>query len=192
MSNATLNPTDLSSMTAPVPAAPVTLADTGIPADRLMQLLLKTLYTGEATGTQASDRMCLPFSVLGPLLEAARTQLLIEVLGTTSASSGAAGYRYALTDLGRDAMTPGSALVNTRCNAVHTFWMRFPIDVAFVDSAGIVKKVVEDLAPWRMAGALFASTVIEFPAGTLKDGVLRVGDRVYLTGEPGRRPLWAA
>ena len=94
--------------------------------------------------------------------------------------------------LGRDAMTPGSALVITRCNAVHTFWMRFPIDVAFVDSAGIVKKVVEDLAPWRMAGALFASTVIEFPAGTLKDGVLRVGDRVYLTGEPGRRPLWAA
>lgn len=94
--------------------------------------------------------------------------------------------------LGRDAMTPGSALVITRCNAVHTFWMRFSIDVAFVDSAGIVKKVVEDLRPWRMAGALFASTAIEFPAGTLKEGALQVGDRVYLTAEPGRRPLWAA
>jgi hypothetical protein len=102
MANATLNPTDLSSMTAPVPAAPVSVADTGIPADRLTQLLLKTLYTGEATGTQASERMCLPFSVIAPLLEGARTQLYIEVLGTTSASSGAAGYRYALTDLGRD------------------------------------------------------------------------------------------
>jgi hypothetical protein len=44
-------PTDLSTMTAPVPPAPVTAADTGIPADRLSQLLLKTLYTGEATGT---------------------------------------------------------------------------------------------------------------------------------------------
>ena len=66
-------------MTAPVPAAPVTVADTGIPADRLTQLLLKTLYTGEATGTQASERMCLAFSVIAPLLEAARVQMLIEV-----------------------------------------------------------------------------------------------------------------
>jgi uncharacterized membrane protein (UPF0127 family) len=94
--------------------------------------------------------------------------------------------------LGREAMALGSALVITRCNAVHTFWMRFPIDVAFVDSTGQVKKIVEDLGPWRMAGALFASTAIEFPAGTLKGGALCVGDRVYLTAEPGRQPLWAA
>jgi uncharacterized protein len=94
--------------------------------------------------------------------------------------------------LGRDSMAPDSAIVITRCNAVHTFWMRFAIDVAFVDSSGTVKKVVEGLIPWRIAGTLFASTVIEFPAGTLKDGVLQVGDRVFLTAEPGRRPLWAA
>jgi hypothetical protein len=102
MANATLSANDLSSMTAPVPSAPVNVADTGIPADRLTQLMLKTLYTGEATGTALGERMCLPFSVLSPLLESARTLLLIEVLGTTSASSGAAGYRYVLTDLGRD------------------------------------------------------------------------------------------
>jgi len=94
--------------------------------------------------------------------------------------------------LGRDSMAPDSAIVITRCNAVHTFWMRFAIDVAFVDSSGTVKKVVEGLSPWRIAGTLFASTVIEFPAGTLKNGVLQVGDRVFLTAEPGRRPLWAA
>jgi uncharacterized membrane protein (UPF0127 family) len=94
--------------------------------------------------------------------------------------------------LGRDRMVPDSAIVITRCNAVHTFWMRFAIDIAFVDSSGTVKKVVEALVPWRMAGTLFASTVIEFPAGTLKNGALQVGDRVYLTAEPGRRPLWAA
>ena len=88
--------------------------------------------------------------------------------------------------LGRDSMAPHSALVITRCNAVHTFWMRFAIDVAFVDSSGTVKKVVEGLVPWRMAGTLFASTAIEFPAGTLKNGALQVGDRVNLTAEPGR------
>jgi hypothetical protein len=102
MANATLAPTDLSSMTAPVPPAPVSVDDTGIPADRLTQLLLKTLYIGEATGTVVGERMRLPFSVIGPLLEAARAQLLLEVLGTTNATAGAAGYRYALTDLGRD------------------------------------------------------------------------------------------
>jgi uncharacterized protein len=94
--------------------------------------------------------------------------------------------------LGRDRMEPDSAIVITRCNAVHTFWMRFAIDIAFVDSTGTVKKIVEALVPWRMSGTLFASTVIEFPAGTLKNGALQVGDRVYLTAEPGRRPLWAA
>jgi hypothetical protein len=102
MANATIAPTDLSSMTAPIPPAPVTVDDTGIPADRLTQLMLKTLYVGEATGTTLGERMRLPFSVIGPLLEAARVQLLIEVLGTTNATAGAAGYRYALTDLGRD------------------------------------------------------------------------------------------
>jgi len=102
MANATLAPTDLSSTTAPVPPAPVTVDDTGIPADRLTQLMLKTLYIGEATGTALADRMRLPFSVLGPLLEAARVQMQVEVLGTTSATAGAAGYRYALTDVGRD------------------------------------------------------------------------------------------
>ena len=102
MANATITPTDLSSMTAPIPPAPVTVDDTGIPGDRLTQLLLKTLYVGEATGTGLGERMRLPFSVIGPLLEAARVQLLIEVLGTANATAGAAGYRYALTDLGRD------------------------------------------------------------------------------------------
>jgi uncharacterized protein len=94
--------------------------------------------------------------------------------------------------LGRDSMAPGSALVITRCNAVHTFWMRFPIDIAFVNSSGIVKKIVRGLRPWRMAGALFASTTVEFPSGALTESVLKVGDRVYLTGQPGRKQIWAA
>ena len=101
MSNAILSAPE-KTMKVPPPPAPVTVEDTGLPADRITQLLLKTLYTGEATGTAVADRMRLPFSVIGPLLEAARVQMLIEVLGTTSANAGAAGYRYALTDLGRD------------------------------------------------------------------------------------------
>jgi uncharacterized membrane protein (UPF0127 family) len=94
--------------------------------------------------------------------------------------------------LGRDGMAAGSALVITRCNAVHTFGMRFRIDVAFVDRQGLVRKVVEDLAPWRIALSPLATTVIEFPAGALKNGVLMPGDRVSLVGMPDEVRLFRA
>jgi len=95
--------------------------------------------------------------------------------------------------LGRDVFPTGSAMVITRCNAVHTIGMRFPIDVAFIDSRGRVRKIVRQLVPWRMAMALTASATIEFPAGTLHD-VLAVGDSVYLTGPIRARvaPRWAS
>jgi uncharacterized membrane protein (UPF0127 family) len=88
--------------------------------------------------------------------------------------------------LGRDGCPIGSALVITRCNAVHTVGMRFAIDVAFVDSRGRVRKVVEHLVPWRIAVSPLASAVIEFPAGALRHGALVPGDSVCLTrDEPG-------
>ena len=83
-----------------VPKAPVTIEQTGLSADQLCQLLVKTLYTGEATGISVADRMRLPYALLEPLVEALRAEQQIEVRGASG--SGTAGYRYALTDLGRD------------------------------------------------------------------------------------------
>ena len=82
------------------PAAPASIEDTGIGADRLAQLVVKSLYTGEASGVALADRLRLPYAILEPLVEHARAERLIEVRGAVG--SGAAGYRYALTDLGRD------------------------------------------------------------------------------------------
>jgi hypothetical protein len=84
----------------PPPAAPATLEDTGLPADRVHQLLVKTLYGGEATGIVVADRLRLPFTMIEPLLEHARSERLVEVRGATVSS--AAHYRYALTDLGME------------------------------------------------------------------------------------------
>src|ERR1700675_812463 len=84
----------------PEQRAPQTIQETGLSADQLGHLFLKSLYTGEATGVVLADRLRLPFSVLEPLVERARAEQLIEVRG--AAGSGHAGYRYALTDLGRD------------------------------------------------------------------------------------------
>ena len=85
---------------APAPPVPVTLHDTGLSADQIEQLLVKTLYIGEASGLSIADRVRLPFTILEPLIERLRAERLMEVRG--AAGSGAASYRYALTDLGRD------------------------------------------------------------------------------------------
>jgi hypothetical protein len=81
-------------------APPVSLAETGLHPDTLGQLLLKTLIAGEASGTQLADSMRLPYSVLDAMIQNARFEKLIEVRGASGA--GNAGYRYALTDLGRE------------------------------------------------------------------------------------------
>src|SRR6266851_2283320 len=82
------------------PAAPTSLEDTGLSVDQLAQIVVKSLYTGEASGVTLADRIRLPYSILEPLVAHARAEHLIEVRGAVG--SGAAGYRYALTDLGRD------------------------------------------------------------------------------------------
>ena len=82
------------------PAPPTTIAETGLHPDVLAQLMLKTLVAGEASGTQLSDALRLPYSVLDALVQHARIEKLTEVRGASGA--GSAGYRYALTDLGRD------------------------------------------------------------------------------------------
>jgi hypothetical protein len=80
--------------------APVTLEETGLTASLIEQLMLKTLYGGELSGLVVADRMRVPYSVLEPIVERVRVERLVEVRGSSGSSS--AGYRYALTDLGRD------------------------------------------------------------------------------------------
>jgi len=82
------------------PPVPRSLKDTGLAIDQIERLLIKTLYSGETAGLSLADRMCLPFAMLEPLIERARTEQLVEVRGSTG--SGASSYRYALTDAGRD------------------------------------------------------------------------------------------
>ena len=85
---------------ASAPRAPATIEDTGLGADQIAQLFVKTLYGGEASGTTLADRLRLPYAMLEPLVEHIRAERLVEVKGAIG--SGTAGYRYALTDLGRD------------------------------------------------------------------------------------------
>ena len=82
------------------PPPPASIGETGLHPDTLAQLMIKTLVAGETSGTQLSDALRLPYSVLDALIQHARVEKLVEVRGATG--TGTAGYRYALTDLGRD------------------------------------------------------------------------------------------
>lgn len=77
--------------------------------------------------------------------------------------------------LGRPASTPPLLLAPAR--SVHTFGMRRPIDVVFLDADLRVVKVVAHLRPWRTAGARGAIAVLELPAGT---ATTRPGERLAL------------
>lgn len=90
---------ETSGATAP-PVAPATMEEVGLSPAWLSELVIKTLYTGEAIGTVLADRLCVAYSILERLMEGARAEKLVEVRGTTG--TGGAGYRFALTDLGRD------------------------------------------------------------------------------------------
>ncbi|MBZ5558996.1 MAG: ATP-binding protein [Acidobacteriia bacterium] len=85
--------------TSPAPPLPRTLADTGLGEDQVEQLLIKTLYGGEASGHVTAERLRLSWSILEPLVERARAERLVEVRGATG--TGGAAFRYALTDAGR-------------------------------------------------------------------------------------------
>ena len=80
--------------------------------------------------------------------------------------------------LGRDSLAQGSALILAPCASVHTWFMRFPIDVVFVTQAGEITKVRSAVGPWRFAVALNAHAVVELPAGAAGDS--QAGDTLEL------------
>jgi len=64
------------------------------------------------------------------------------------------------------------------CPTIHMFFMKFPIDVLFLDSALRVVRVIENLRPWRVSPWVpSARSVLELKGGVLQ-GSVRVGDRL--------------
>ncbi len=67
--------------------------------------------------------------------------------------------------LGRDTIDRDAALVLAPCAGVHTWFMRFPLDILFVSRQGRVLGVRRHVAPWRLAIRLGAFAVVELAAG---------------------------
>jgi uncharacterized membrane protein (UPF0127 family) len=79
--------------------------------------------------------------------------------------------------LTRAALAQGEALVIPGCGSIHTWFMRFPIDVVFLKSGRAVK-LIHALRPFRLAWAPGADAVVELPAGTIARTATRLGEQL--------------
>jgi uncharacterized membrane protein (UPF0127 family) len=95
--------------------------------------------------------------------------------------------------LGRDGLDTSHAIILSPCFSIHTAFMRFPIDVMFVDRDGCAVRIIPALGPWRLAVTMRARHVVELAAGELRRSGVRVGDRVYMTTASGEvdETLWS-
>jgi uncharacterized membrane protein (UPF0127 family) len=92
--------------------------------------------------------------------------------------------------LGRSELPRGEGILLRPAGSVHTFFMRFPIDVVFLNRDDVVVEVASDLRPWRAAGFKGARSAIELAAGEAEARGLVVGKKVALGDErQGPEPL---
>jgi uncharacterized protein len=82
--------------------------------------------------------------------------------------------------LGHDGLEPGGGMLIDAAPSVHMFFMRFPIDVVFLDRDWKVVGIRHRLRPWRVAGAKRAVAALELPAGTAAEAGLEEGDKLVL------------
>ena len=86
--------------------------------------------------------------------------------------------------LGRKGLAVGEGMWIIPCEAVHTFFMRFPIDLIYLDKKHRVKKVRNSVPAWRISGCLSAHSVLELPAGTVLETKTEPGDQVEFSPAP--------
>jgi uncharacterized protein len=87
-------------------------------------------------------------------------------------------YRRMRGLLGRSGIQPGEGMVLRPAWNVHTAFMRFPIDVVFLDSDQVVIRIEREVRPWRTVSCRGAREVVELAAGECAHRGLEVGDRV--------------
>ena len=124
-------------------------------------------------------------SFVDPLLRSAKALLVLTnarnnriVARTLLTAFDSASRRRGLLE--HESLDESTALIIAPSNAIHTFSMRFAIDVAFVSRDGRVVKVSPSVAPWRIAASWRGFAVIELRAGALAGSDTRPGDRLQV------------
>jgi uncharacterized membrane protein (UPF0127 family) len=75
-------------------------------------------------------------------------------------------------------LDPGAGLWIVPCESVHTFFMKFPIDLVYLDKQRKVRKVRHAVPAWRLSACLTAHSILELPAGTAERSGTLPGDEL--------------
>lgn len=75
-------------------------------------------------------------------------------------------------------LEPGHGLWIVPCEGIHTLFMKFPIDVVYIDRKKRVRKTVRAVKPWRASLCLAAHSVIELPVGAIDASETQSGDQL--------------
>ncbi|MDQ3927991.1 MAG: DUF192 domain-containing protein [Chloroflexota bacterium] len=102
--------------------------------------------------------------------------------GTTLAGSATKASTFLARGRGLMLAGPlleGGGLVIEPCNSIHMFFMRYPLDVVFVDKAGRVVFMYEGIKPWRVGRIVMsAKLAVELPEGAIASSNTQVGDEI--------------
>ncbi|HVC04308.1 MAG TPA: DUF192 domain-containing protein [Candidatus Acidoferrales bacterium] len=91
-------------------------------------------------------------------------------------------YRRFMGLMGKRELEAGAGLYLRPCSSIHMFFMRFPIDVAFIDKDNRVVRLYHGLRPWRMSRIVRrAKAAIELPSGALAQAGVGVGDLLTMS-----------
>ena len=83
--------------------------------------------------------------------------------------------------LGRNTFVRGEGLWIVPCEGVHTWGMKFPIDVLYLDKKSRIRKVLRAMMPWRLSVCLSAHSVLELPAAVIEETGTQPGDQLDLS-----------
>ena len=75
-------------------------------------------------------------------------------------------------------LEPGEGLWIVPCESVHSFFMKFTIDVLYLDRTRKVRGLRANMKPWRLSACLPAHSVLELPAGTIERTGTQKGDQL--------------
>lgn len=80
--------------------------------------------------------------------------------------------------IGHSNLSPGKALLLRPCRSVHTAFMRFPIDLVFLDREQKICKLIRNLGTWKIAGCWQAQATLELATGEIERLGLQCGDQL--------------
>ncbi len=85
--------------------------------------------------------------------------------------------------MGKSRLPENDGLLLKPCSSVHMFFMRFPLDVIFIDKSGRVTKAVSNLKPWRVAMGGGGHSALELLPGAISAADVEKGDVMEFSDE---------